>query len=217
MRRRYLALVSHLLEIFRDEKLVEKIKLRLPYLFQLAEVENARAGKIGMEVGSTRERIIIALLIYKFGEENVGTNIPITESDVDVRVFGFPVSTKTATSKSLSGVKLMWTVDSNKAREFYETYYPKSGLLFTQVVWNDTGGFYYIPIEVQQSVFSEIGRNEYIRLPKPGTNPRGIELTRKALERLVKDSNTEKIMIYWERKEIKINPYKRWLDLWMES
>ena len=68
---------NHSIEIFEDEKLVGKIKTRLPYLFQLAELESSRAGKIGMEVGSLRERIIVALLIYKFGEENVETEIPI--------------------------------------------------------------------------------------------------------------------------------------------
>ncbi len=64
---------SHLIEIFKDEKLVEKIKRHLSYLFQLAELESSRAGKTGMEVGSVRERIIVALLIYKFGEANVKT------------------------------------------------------------------------------------------------------------------------------------------------
>lgn len=36
---------SRLREIFEDKKLVEKIKKRLPYLFQLAEGESSRAGK----------------------------------------------------------------------------------------------------------------------------------------------------------------------------
>ena len=66
---------SRLIEIFEDTKLVDRIKNKLPYLFQLAELESSRAGKIGMEVDSLRERIIIALLI--FGEANVETNIPI--------------------------------------------------------------------------------------------------------------------------------------------
>ncbi|RLC67524.1 MAG: type II restriction endonuclease subunit R, partial [Chloroflexi bacterium] len=56
---------SRLVEIFEDQKLVQKIKKKLPYLFQLAELESSRAGKIGMEVGSLREKIIVALLIYK--------------------------------------------------------------------------------------------------------------------------------------------------------
>jgi len=48
---------SRVIEIFEDEKLVEKIRKRLPYLFHLAELESSRAGQIGMEVGSLRERI----------------------------------------------------------------------------------------------------------------------------------------------------------------
>jgi len=47
---------GRLIELFEDEKLVEKIKMRLPYLFQLAELESSRAGRIGMEVGSAREK-----------------------------------------------------------------------------------------------------------------------------------------------------------------
>ncbi len=66
---------DRLAEAFTDEKLVDRIKTRLPYLFQLAELESSRAGKIGMEVGSLRERIIIALFIYKFGEANVKIEI----------------------------------------------------------------------------------------------------------------------------------------------
>jgi len=52
---------SRLIKIFEDEKLAEKIKRRLPHLFQLVELESSRAGKTGMEVGLIRERIIVAL------------------------------------------------------------------------------------------------------------------------------------------------------------
>ncbi len=77
---------SKLIEIFTDKILVEKIKKRLSYLFQLAELESSRAGKTGIEVGSVRERIVVALLIYKFGEANVETEIPIMESEVAVNL-----------------------------------------------------------------------------------------------------------------------------------
>ncbi|PIS39139.1 MAG: type II restriction endonuclease subunit R, partial [Candidatus Nealsonbacteria bacterium CG08_land_8_20_14_0_20_38_20] len=88
---------SKLIEIFNDEKLIDRIKNRLPHLFQLAELESSRAGKIGMEVGSLREKIITALLIYKFGKENVETEIPITEPEIDANLFGVPISIKTIT------------------------------------------------------------------------------------------------------------------------
>ena len=90
---------SRLTEIFEDERLVEKIMRRLPHLFQLAELESSRAGRTGMEVGSVRERVIVALLIYKFGEANVEAEIPITEPEVDAKLFGEPISVKTITGK----------------------------------------------------------------------------------------------------------------------
>ena len=44
-------------DIFTDQTLVSKIQKRLPELFYLAELESSRAGKVGMEVGSVREKI----------------------------------------------------------------------------------------------------------------------------------------------------------------
>lgn len=204
-------------EIFDDENLVKKIQKRLPYLFQIAELESSRAGKVGMEVGSVRERIIIALLIYKFGEENVETDLPITEPEIDVKVFNKPVFIKTITGKNFSGVKLIWTVDAQKSRGFLENYYPNCDMIFTQINWNNTGGFYYIPVEIQREFFEEVGKEKYIRLPKEGTNPRGVEITKDALARLIEDSRTYRIIIEWYRSKIKFNQYKKWIELWSED
>ncbi len=208
---------GHLIEIFEDEKLIRKIKGRLPYLFQLAELESSRAGKIGMEVGSVRERIIVALLIYKFGEANVETEIPITMPEVDAKLFGKPVSIKTITGKGFSGVKLIWTVDAQKAKEFCEGYYPHCDILLVQINWNDVGGFYYIPLNVQKRLFDKIGRHNYIKLPKSGTNPRGVEITKEALSNLIKDTDSRSISINWQRTKIEFNSYKRWVELWGED
>lgn len=209
-------MVSHLVEIFEDKKLMEKIKKRLPYLFHLAELESSRAGKIGMEVGSLRERIVVALLIYKFGEANVETEIPITESEVDVKLFGQPISIKTITGKGFGGVKLIWTVDAQKVREFRENYYPHVDILLIKINWNDIGGFHYIPLEAQKRLFDKVGRTNYIKLPIPGTNPRGVEITKEALSSLVEDQTSKVIEIYWERTEVDYSPYKKWVDYWKE-
>ncbi|MBI4378075.1 MAG: ThaI family type II restriction endonuclease [Nitrospinae bacterium] len=206
-----------LTEIYTDKNLVEKIKKRLPYLFQLAELESSRAGKTGMEVGSVRERIIVALLIYKFGEVNVETEIPITESEVDAKLFGEPVSVKTITGKSLGGVKLIWTVDAQKVIEFRENYYPSCDILLIQINWGDTGGFFYIPVELQEKVFDKMGRDNYIKLPKAGTNPRGAEITKEALSNLVADKQCQRIVIEWQKTKIDFNPYKKWVDFWKEN
>ena len=208
---------SHLTEIFEDKALMDKIKRRLPYLYQIAELESSRAGKIGMQVGSLRENIIVALLIYKFGEKDVNTDIPIVEPEVDVKLSEHPISVKTITGKSLSGVKLIWTVDAEKAREFLENYYPRYDMLFVQIVWNDIGGFYYIPIEAQKRLFEKMGRERYIKLPKPGTNPRGVEISKEALSRLVGDKETKVIEVSWQKSDVEYKPYQRWVDYWSEE
>lgn len=208
---------SKLIEIFSDEKLTAKIKSRLPHLFQIAELESSRAGKIGMEVGSLREKIITALLIYKFGKENVETEVPITESEIDAKLFGTPISIKTITGTGFGGVKLVWTVDAQKADEFRKNYHPSYDLLLVQINWGGVGGFYYISLESQQKLFNQIGRENYIQLPKPGTNPRGAEITKEALSNLVRDKDTKTIEIPWKKTTIEFNPYKRWVDYWKED
>lgn len=212
-----LAMYSQLLEIFKDEALIAKIKKQLPQLFRMAELESSRAGKIGMQVGSVRETIIASLLIYKFGENNVQTNIPITKAEVDVELFGQPISIKTITGKGLTGVKLVWTVDAQNAKQFQDSYYPSSDILFVQIVWGGNGGLYFIPVDIQRSLLEKMGGESYIKLPKAGTNPRGAEITKEALLSLIQNKETRVILINWQKPEINYNPYKRWVDYWNEE
>jgi len=205
-------------ELFEDQILVEKIKRKLPYLFKIAEISVSRGGKVGMEVGVLREQIIIALLIHKFGYEAVNTQIPANQREVDVILRGHknPISIKTKTGKGYSGVKLIWTVDWEQVEEFFENFYPQTDMLFVNVVWNGNGFFAYIPLEVQKEVFSTLGRERYIKLPKKGTNPRGIEISSTALKMCLKHSYL--IPIEWKlKKGISYNPYQRWVKLWEEE
>lgn len=102
-------------QAFDDAALVDKIKRRLAHLFHYAERDSSRAGKVGMEVGSLRERILVSLLIFEFGRENVETDLPITEHEVDVRLHGEPLSIKTITTMAprIGPVKAIWTVDAD--------------------------------------------------------------------------------------------------------
>jgi len=204
-------------QIFSDQKLIVKIQSRLPYLFQLAELESMRGGKIGMEVGSVREKIIVALLIYQFGESNVKTEFPITEPEVDVEVKGEKYSIKTITQKKLGGgVKLIWTVDAEKAEEFREHYYPICGMFFVHINWSNGGGLYFFSQEIQEEVLSKLGRESYLKLPKKGTNPRGVEMTSEALKLLSDHPNKFFIPINWKKTKIEYDPFKRWVDYWSE-
>lgn len=205
-------MASRLGEIFSDEQLVVRIKQRLPDLFYLAELESSRAGKVGMEVGSLRESILIALLMYKFGEENVKTDIPIVEHEVDVILFDDPISIKTKTGAGFKGIKLSWTVDAIKAQEFIQHYSAKCDMLLAILNWGKAGGLFYIPIEAQESVFNMTGAEQFFVLPKPGTYPRGVEISGKALEMATRDPRSRSIPILWRKPEMGFNRYERWLS-----
>jgi len=206
-----------LLIAFDDENFRERVQNKLPYLFQIAEIECSRNGKVGMEVGSTREKVLIGLLIDYFGESQVVTTIPITEPEVDVIVDSTPISIKTITGKG--GVKVSWTVDAPSARDFVKSYSPHCGILFTRINWgmkssNEPSGLFWISLETQQKILEKLGVERYLKLPKPGTNPRGIELSRTGLETLLKDNDTLRIRVNWYRPDADYDPYKRWVDYW---
>lgn len=210
-------MIEQITAIFDNRETIRKIQTKLPYLFQLAELESQRAGKIGMQVGSLRERILVSLLIYKYGIDQVETELPITEPEIDVLLFNKPISIKTKTGTRYSGVKLIWTVDSEKALEFRSAYNPSCDMLFTQIVWSNSGGLFYIPKEVQEQVLQELGRNRYIKLPPQGTNPRGVEITAEALRSLLGHNRTFRININWEKREIDYNPFDKWVEHWRQD
>lgn len=62
-----------------------------------------------------------------------------------------------------------------------------------------------------------MGREKYVKLPKPGTNPRGVEITRESLTALINNENTYSIKLDWQRTKINYNPYKKWIDYWREN
>ena len=210
-------MANEILELFSDNVLVQKVQAKLPKLFQLAELESSRAGKIGMEVGSVREKILIALLIYKFGENNVETEIPITATEIDVKVFGNPISIKTITGKNFGNVKLVWTVDAEQALLFSQRYQPACDMILVQINWGNDGGLYYFPKIIQREVLNDMGRENYIKLPTAGTNPRGVEMTAKALRNLTAHEKTLKIPIKWSKETIEFKTYQRWLEMWSEG
>ena len=86
-----------------------------------------------------------------------------------------------------------------------------------QINWNGIGYFYYFPKESQARVFKKLGKEGYIKLPKQGTNPRGVEITKNALEILTKDKMTKHIKIEWKRTKIHYDIYDRWIILWKNN
>lgn len=193
-------------ELFRDQNTIRKVQTKLPELFHIAELESSRAGRIGMEVGSVREKILIALLIHKFGLEAVQTDLPIHEPEVDVIVHGKPISKKTITGMQVSGVKLIWTVDRDQAIRFGDEYFPTCDMFLTHINWGGNGGLYLFSQELQTQLLQQLGRDEYMKLPKPGTNPRGVEISTNAVRILSRHPQRLFIPVKWDKREILFDP-----------
>lgn len=207
-------------KVFDDNLIVKRVKNKLPHLFQLAELESSRNGKLGMEIGSVRERILIALLMYKFGIDIVDPDIPITAPEVDVYVENTPLSIKTMTTSNdkYKSVKLIWTVDHSKAVDFKNTYIPSCDMLLAKIRWGGIGKLLLFSKESQQKVLNEIGRDRYIKLPKENTNARGVEISSEALEILEGCEDTRVIDINFIREKIDYREvYTKWLDAWRDE
>ena len=203
--------------IFDDPSVSQKLKDKLPYLFQLAEIDNSRDGKLGMEIGSARERILIAFLIYKFGDKDIDSDIPITFPETDVMVFNKPLSIKTFSNTTIKGVKLIWTTDQSKIKEFVDTYKPECDMLLVHINWSITGGVYLITKECQNEILQKCGNQNYFKIPKEGTNSRGVEISDEAIRDCVAHTSTKYIAIDWVRDEnVLYNQYERWIELWKE-
>ncbi|MDO8538438.1 MAG: ThaI family type II restriction endonuclease [archaeon] len=201
--------------LFKNSQYIKLIQEKLPILFQIANIENSRDGKIGMEVGSAREVVLIALLMKKYGRKNVIIDSPINSPEADVKLCGMPISIKTIAGRG--GVKLIWTVDAIKARKFLDNYKPSCDILLAQMFWEDEkGGLFLISKKVQEKVFANLGKEKYLKLPKQGTNPRGVEISAEALDKLLSNQGTLKISVKWKEKFIEKDNYERWLQLWSE-
>ena len=121
---------------------------------------------------------------------------------------------KSKMKKYFNSIKMSWTVDAKKAREFKRVYAPSYDMVFAHIIWGSCGALYLIPLEAQRSVFEKIGRNKYIKLPKPGSNPRGIEYCTEAMNALVKHKLTKSIKIEWNWENIDYDPYAEWVEYW---
>jgi len=200
-------------DIFTSVEFQNLIKSKLPKLFEIAEVESTRGGKIGMEVGILRERVLTSFFISKVGEDNVDSDSSATENSKDVQVNGDDISIKTFTGSGYSGVKIFWTSDTESAKRVMDTYTPKFDLIVANINWgSNKGGLYYVDKQTQRQVMDSVGRNKFLKISS-GSNNRGITYGTDVLKKLLNHENTLKIEIDWVKTNEKFNIFERWVKL----
>jgi hypothetical protein len=196
---------------FEDIRFVSIVKKNLPKLFKLAEKESMRGGKMGMEVGTLRERILVSCFIKSFGYENVTADFSVSENSKDVKVFDDVLSIKTFSNNGYGGLKVFWASDNKSVDKAINNYKPQHNLLITQIFWGKkAGGVYFIPLSVQNEYFQKYQVNNYLKKNKG--NNRGISFNKEILISMMNNQKTTKIDIDWFTDDEHVNIYERWIN-----
>lgn len=196
-------LLVGLLTIPERASLIQK---KLPPAFQVVEDEL----KGNPAVGLLQEQVIFGMLITFLGESNVRLPTSGVGADIDCYVAQQPLSIKTVTLSG--GLRLKWTPNEVKAREFMKTYAPLSDLLIVRIAWWSTGSVRYIPLSSQRNIFQKLGE-QYLDY-RAQTNTRGVNLSAQAEALLNADSDSIALPIQWQRSNEIINPIEKWVNYW---
>ncbi len=57
-------------------------------------------------------------------------------------------------------------------------------------------------MSVQEDIFKKLGKEKYLKLPKEGTNPRGVEVSKETVNLLITHPKTLKIKIKWDKGDL---------------
>lgn len=194
-------------QLLANPSYAKVIQQKLPPAFQTVEAQL----KGNPAVGLLREQIILGMLIAFLGEDTVKLIQSGVNPDIDCYVESEPLSIKTVSSSS--GIRLKWTSNAVKAKEFIDSYTPISNLLVIRVAWGETGAIHFIPLDIQQRVFRQIGLERYLDY-RGTTNTRGVNLSPEAEHSLIQGLQTISLPILWVRPKTTINPINQWIDYW---
>jgi hypothetical protein len=194
-------------QLFTNPEYAKMIQQKLPPAFQSVEDEL----KGNPAVGLLREQVILGMLIAFLGERHVQLIRSGVNPDIDCFVDTQPLSIKTVSLAG--GIRLKWTSNAVKAKEFMDAYEPMSHLLVVRIIWGGVGAMRLIPLDLQKRVFTRIGLSRYLEY-RGATNTRGVNLSFEAESALIRDAESASLAISWRKSQAIMNPLDKWIDYW---
>ena len=174
---------------FQEEKYIKGLII----LYQSSQTECSRSSGLTPEVGSSRERDLIASFA---SNPLLNVNYDITnEKEEDVKINNNNISIKHSSNKnnSQNGIKIIWTVDIEKRNEFLKKFTFNCDLIIIYVRFDKTIENGYLEIIyisrnelIHQQTNSSI-RKEILFKCLEG-NSRGIEFDKKFFEKIIQNS-----------------------------
>lgn len=202
-------MIDLLNQLLTNPRYTEIIQQKLPPAFQTVEDEL----KGNPAVGLLREQVILGMLIAFLGEHRIKLIESGVNPDIDCFVDSEPLSIKTVSFSG--GIRLKWTSNAVKAKAFIDTYKPMGNLLVIRIAWGETGSMRFIPLDLQQRVFNQMGVTRYLEY-RGTTNTRGVNLSPEAESALIRHPQSISLPILWQRSKTVINPIDKWIGYWRE-
>lgn len=160
-------------------------------LYQSSQIECSRSSGLTPEVGSSRERDLIASFVNN-SDLDVVYNIS-NDKEEDVIIHGNKISIKHSSNKnkSQSGIKIIWTVDIEKRNEFIKNFQFTCDIIIVYVRFSsshDKGELEIIylhkkNLHYKHEEFTNNNKNVFKLLEG---NSRGIEFDKKFFEEIIK-------------------------------
>lgn len=197
-------------QLLTSSRYIKTIQQNLPPAFQTVEDELRGNPALGL----LREQVILGMLVAFLGEKHIELVPSGVNPDIDCYVDSAPLSIKTVSSSS--GIRLKWTSNEVKAKQFMDGYQPMSDLLVVRIIWKKLGGIQFISQDIQKLVFHQIGVSRYLDY-RGATNTRGVNLSPEAEQSLYRHPHMVNLPILWERTTEIINPIGKWIDYWRET
>lgn len=165
------------------------VQTELIYLYQKSQSECTKHNKLSMEVGTSREKDIIAVLRYHMKQKvvyNVGVHAP-----EDITICEQKFSIKHSSSKVGKGsIKWKWTSDAYQARQFKEQVMTS----FTDIYYSN---MLLVYMDVRAMIVTLIGIDKQTIISgiqnlmddafvnRAGTNNRGVEFSPRMLKYII--------------------------------
>lgn len=169
-----------------------QVQKELIYLYQQSQLECTKNGKLSMEIGSSREKDLIAILYRHIGPDvqyNVDIHVP-----EDVKIFGENFSIKHSSAPVGQGsIKWKWTSDTKQANRFKEQLMSSSTSEYYKnmiLVYVDNYSMKITIIGILKQVVIDGVKIllEDAFISRTGNNNRGVEFSNRMIKHIIKNA-----------------------------
>jgi len=185
-------------------------------LYADSQKENTRNCKLGMEVGISRERDLVSVLKY-FLPDKINSDVDNALPE-DFLLNSLKISVKHKQGAIGSAFKVSWTCADNAVKSTInsminasDNYYPHLLVAYIENI-NQKITIICITAEENKNIIKSLKENAFKTIKNPKGNTRGIEYSKEAMNKLIKNKYFEVVINNADLTKGK-NPIQRRIDV----